>query len=179
MAASLVFLTVVVVLTEGLSSSLEYVDMLDLTWVRWFCALLAAAMALFLLLAEVEGNFSGCVSAALCLLGCFVSDTRRDGTGAGAVVALVFEFEGAVVGGAFLAGCAVDVLASAVLAFVDPELLRLVGSCELDDSESELDELLSEPLELPLELPLDDDEPELESVLVDCKRYHSIIQKPI
>lgn len=163
MAASLGFFTAVVGLTAVLSSSLEYVDMLDLTCVRWFCALLAAAMALFLLLAEVEGNLSGCTSAALGLLGCFVSDTRRDGTGAAAA----FAIEGVVVG-AFLTGCAVATLASAVLAFVDPELLRLVGSCELDDSESELDEL-SLPLELPLELPLDDD-PELESVLVDCKR---------
>lgn len=151
-------------LTEELSSSLEYVDMLDLPCVRWFCALLAAAIALFLLLAEVEGNLSGCASATLDLFGCFVSDTRRDGTGAAAVAT-----DGVVIG-AFLPGCAVAVLASAVLAFVDPELLRLVGSCEFDDSESELEELPfdDEPeLESVLE---DDDEPELESVLVDCKR---------
>lgn len=60
--------------------------------------------------------------------------------------------------------------ASALVLLVEPELLRRVASCELDDSESELDELLSDPLELPL----DDDEPELEPeldsvVLVDCE----------
>lgn len=44
-------------------------------------------------------------------------------------------------------------------------------SCDEDESESELDELLSELLELPL----DDDEPELEpelesELVVDCKQ---------
>lgn len=166
LAASPVFFVAVVGLTAGLSSSLEYVDMLDLACARWFCALLAAAMALFLLLAEVEGNFSGCVSAVLGLIGCFGSDTRRDGADAAVVVAVVVEFVCVAAIGAFLAGGGFVVLASAVLAFVDPELLRLAGSWELDESESELDELLSDPLELPL-----DEEPELEpeldSVLVD------------
>lgn len=55
-----------------------------------------------------------------------------------------------------------------VTLLVEPELLRrVVGSCELDDSESELDELLSEPLELPLDDDESDVDPELDSVLVD------------
>lgn len=55
----------------------------------------------------------------------------------------------------------------------EPELLRRVGSCswELVDSESELDELLSEPLELSLDDDVPEVDPELDSVvLVDCKQ---------
>lgn len=117
--------------------------------------MLAAAIALFLLLAEVDTTLSGwLVSVAVVLpvvavLWCaFESDIRLVGAvGAFFVVVKLF-------------------LASVLF---EPELLRLVGSCELDDSESELDELLSEPLELPL----DDDDPELDPeldsvVLVDC-----------
>lgn len=56
-----------------------------------------------------------------------------------------------------------------------PELLLrrddVLASCDEEDSESELDELLSDPLELPL----DEDDPELEPELdsdevVDCTR---------
>lgn len=52
----------------------------------------------------------------------------------------------------------------------DAELLRRFGPCELDESESELDEFESDPLELSL----DEDEPELEQLdsveLTDCNR---------
>lgn len=55
----------------------------------------------------------------------------------------------------------------------DAELLRRFGPCELDESESELDEFESEPLELSL----DDDDPELEQLdsdeLTDYKRLHN------
>lgn len=50
----------------------------------------------------------------------------------------------------------------------DAELLRRLGPCELDESESELDELESDSLELPLDDDVPDVEPELESeVLTD------------
>lgn len=42
----------------------------------------------------------------------------------------------------------------------DAELLLRFAPCDLEDSESELDEFESDPLELPL----DDDEPELEQL---------------
>lgn len=48
-----------------------------------------------------------------------------------------------------------------------------MGSCswELVDSESELDELLSDPLEVSLDEDEPEDDPELDSVvLVDCKQ---------
>lgn len=55
-------------------------------------------------------------------------------------------------------------------AFGCPELLfrrdEVFASCEEDDSESELDELLSDPLELPLDEDELELEPELESVEV-------------
>lgn len=56
----------------------------------------------------------------------------------------------------------------------DAERLRRSAPCELDESESELDEFES----VSLELPLDDDEPdvlpELESLeLTDCKRTYT------
>lgn len=121
------------------------------------------------------------------------SDTRRAGVGATVVVVAVvdvvaievvvavvacvacgfFVVEDADVVAAMLfveeAAAAAAADASALVLF-EPELLRRAASCELDDSESELDELLSDPLELPL----DDDEPELEPeldsvVLVDWK----------
>lgn len=52
-----------------------------------------------------------------------------------------------------------------------------MGSCswELVDSESELDELLSEPLELSLDDDVPEVDPELDSVLVDYKKKNKLI----
>lgn len=83
----------------------------------------------------------------------------------------------ALLGGFFPVAAAGPVELAGVLVscwlFVEPELLRLVGSCscEVVDSESELDELLSEPLLLSLDDDVPDVDPELDSVvLVDCKQ---------
>lgn len=67
-------------------------------------------------------------------------------------------------------------LASMLDAFGCPELLfrrdEVLASCDEEDSESELDELLSEPLELPLVEDEPELEPELDSVdVVDCIKY--------
>lgn len=82
-------------------------------------------------------------------------------------------------GGFFPVAAAGPVELACVLAswwlFAEPELLRLVGSCSCDvvDSESELDELLSEPLLLSLDDDVPDVDPELDSVvLVDCKQIY-------
>lgn len=79
-------------------------------------------------------------------------------------------------GGCFF-DVAVELVAAVATVFAscrlfEPELLRLVGSCswELVDSESELDELLSEPLELSLDDDVPEVDPELDSVLVDYKK---------
>lgn len=73
-----------------------------------------------------------------------------------------------VVAAAAVAVVVEDVPFASATIFAEPDELRVtVGSCELDDSESELDELLSEPLELPLDDEESDEEPELDSVLVD------------
>lgn len=74
--------------------------------------------------------------------------------------------EAAFAGATFLFAVATGPgLVSFEAAFGWPELLlrreEVFASCDEDDSESELDELLSDPLELPL----DDDEPELDPEL--------------
>lgn len=110
--------------------------------------------------ADVD-SFSAPVVSGFGCCDCLASDTRLDGGGTG-----------------FLAvtSLGTGTVFVSVTLLVEPELLRrAVGSCELDDSESELDELLSEPLELPLDDEESDVDPELDSVLVDYRKRKIVI----
>lgn len=104
----------------------------------------------------------------------FASEARREDT----VAVMLFEDADAAAG-FFVPDCTCcDAVAEATAVAVDDNVVLLLRreafgcccvSCDMDESESELDELLSDPLELPL----DDDEPELEAelesvLLVDC-----------